>query len=240
MRYNDKRLLGALLAVLPGLALAQADRNGQAEQPVQVAQAGSAAEAEFEQILKETDGLEVYNALLERQIQAQQQELQNIQAAIEEVPEIERQMPPLLIAMVNGLDEFVRLDIPFLPEERAERVAQLQLIVERSDINDAEKFRRIMEAWQVETEYGSGYSTYVGRLDIDGTDREVDFFQLGRVALYYQTTDEEAQTGAWDPREDRWVVLPSEHRNSVRRALQMARNQIAPELVLLPIVPGSE
>jgi hypothetical protein len=72
-------------------------------------------------------------------------------------------------------------------------------------------------------------------LQIDGTTREVDFLQVGRIALLYQTTDDAAMSGAWDPATESWTTLGSEHRNSVRRALQMARNQVAPELVLLPV-----
>jgi hypothetical protein len=109
--------------------------------------------------------------------------------------------------------------------------------MERADVSDAEKFRRVLEAWQIENEYGTSFSTYVGQLQIDGTAREVDFFQLGRVALLYQTTDEEAMTGVWDVETNSWIALGSEHRNSVRQALRMARDQIAPEMVLLPIPP---
>lgn len=236
MRRTDKRLLAALLMIVPGLALSQDRNNGE----TQVAQAQDDAVAEYDSLLKEIEGLEVYNALIQRQIDAQKQQVTEVQASIEQVPELERQLPPLLIRMVQGLEEFVRLDVPFLQEERAERVAQLQLLVERSDVNDAEKLRRILEAWQIETEYGGNYSTYVDQLEINGMVREVDFFQLGRVGLYYQTTDEAALTGAWDPAARQWVPLGSEHRNSVRRAIQMARNQIAPELVLLPVVAPEE
>jgi len=237
MRKNHNRLSAAIILFAPALAMAQTAQDANAPE-IQVAQAaGGAPVAQYEAILKETEGLQVYNQLLERQIAAQQEEMTEVQTAITEVPEIERQLPPLLLRMVDGLAEFVRLDLPFLTEERQERVANLQLLVERADINDSEKFRRILEAWQIETEYGSGFSTYVGELSIDGQSREVDFLQVGRIALIYQTTDEQASTGVWDASNKTWVPLGSEHRNSVRQALRMARNQIAPELVLLPVPP---
>lgn len=226
MQLINKSLLAAITLVTPGLAFAQAG--------------GADPAVEYEALLKETTGLQVYNELVTRQIAAQQQQLADLRVAIGQVPELERQLPALLTRMIQGLEEFVRLDLPFKPEERAEGLAELRLIMERADVSDAEKFRRVLEAWQIENEYGTSFSTYVGQLQIDGTAREVDFFQLGRVALLYQTTDEEAMTGVWDVETNSWIALGSEHRNSVRQALRMARDQIAPEMVLLPIPPPAE
>lgn len=234
MRQNDKRALAALVLAF-ATATAGAQRVDDSE-TLRIAQAGGdAAVAEFEQLLRETEGLRVYNELVQRQIEAQQQDIVDYQAALALVPDLERQLPPLLIRMVEGLDEFVQRDIPFLREERLERVAELQLLIERSDVNDAEKLRRVLEAWQIETEYGSAYMTYRGQVNIGGEDRQVDYLQIGRVAFFYQTTDEDEITAAWDVDNGGWVELGSEHRNSVGQALQMALNQIAPELVLLPI-----
>jgi len=219
MRDNEKRTFAALaLTLVAGVASAQ-----------------DSAVAEYDRVLRETAGLEVYNELVQRQIDAQQVEISDYQAAMALVPDLERQIPPLLIRMVQGLDEFVQLDLPFLAEERAQRVAELQLLVENSRVTDAEKLRRILEAWQIETEYGGAYATYPGDLEIDGTVRPVNFLQIGRIGLLYQTTDEDELTGAWDAAANAWVELGTDYRNSVRQALRMASNQIAPELVLLPV-----
>lgn len=218
-------------------------RNLLAVSAIALAGAQAAAQSQdelfeqYEDVLNATAGLEVYNELLERQIQTQQVELEELRTAINEVPDLERQIPPLLIRMVEGLEEFIALDLPFLPEERADRLAELQQVVERADVSDAEKFRRVLEAWEVENEYGRTPSSYVGELQIDGNPREVDFLRIGRIALLYQTTDDAGLTGAWDPRSNTWVPLGSQHRNSVRQALRMTRNQIAPELVLVPVPP---
>jgi hypothetical protein len=140
--------------------------------------------------------------------------------------------------MVDGLEQFIELDIPFEAEARARGVVELRSIVERADVTDAEKFRRVLEAWQIENEYGNTYGTYQGQLDIDGTTREVEFLRVGRAVLLYQTPDLEF-TGAWDQRTRGWVTLGSQHRNSVRQGLRMARQQLAPDLLLLPVPPPS-
>jgi hypothetical protein len=223
----------ALLALCPALALAQdpedaAPDTAPAVDPVE----------QYSALLRETEGLRIYNDLRTRQIAAQAVDLANIEAAIEEIPNLQVQLPPLLITMVEGLEDFVESDIPFLTEERRDRVDDLRLIVERSDVNDAEKLRRIFVAWSIEVEYGGLFQTYRDQAALpDGTAREADFIQLGRIALIYQTADEDAITGAFDSRSGEWVELGTEHRNSVRQAIRMGRNQIAPELVLLPVVP---
>lgn len=210
--------LVALLA-LPGLVAAQDD-------PV----------AQYDQLLREIDGLAAYNAILERQIEMQNRRMAELQATIGEVPDLERQLPPLVERMVDGLEQFIALDIPFLAGERADGVANLRNLVDNAAVNDAEKLRRVLEAWEIEQEYGNDFSSYQDRLDIDGVTREVDMVRIGRIALLYQTQDLE-QVGAWDPTRQQFVELGTEHRNSIRSAIRMAQNTTAPVLVLLPIRP---
>ena len=223
MKMEVKKLGIALIALCPVVLFAQ----DEATDPVE----------EYANLLRDIRGLEAYNALVERQIQTQQQDLTNLQSATEGVPDLERQLPPLLIEMIDGLDAFVELDIPFLTEEREERVANLYLQVEDSTIPDAQKLRRILEAWAIEVEYGGAFHTDSGEVSIDGVMRNVDFVILGRVGLLAQTADDEALTLAWDHANTQWLQLGSEHRNAVRQAIRMARSQIAPDLILLPTVP---
>ncbi len=189
---------------------------------------------EYATLLRETEALQAYNALLERQIAQQQRRIAELQGSIGEVPDLERLVPPLIERMVDGLEEFVELDIPFQEAERADRVAAMRNLVEDASVSDAEKFRRVLEAWEVENEYGRAVGAYTGTLDIGGQSRDVDFLQIGRVALLYQTQDLE-QVGAWDPDQGVFVPLGTEHRNSIRQAIRMANNAVAPDLVLLPI-----
>ncbi len=194
---------------------------------------------EYRAVMKEVDGLIVYNTLLDRQIADQEQELSNLATSIDSVTDIERQILPLLTRMIDGLDRFVALDVPFLAEERRERVVGLRDLLGRADVTAAEKFRVVMEAWQIENDYGRTIFAYTGELEIGGTNREVDFLQVGRVSLVYQTPDG-VNSGVWDQNIRQWVVLGSEYRNSIRQGLRLARNQIGPDLLLLPIAAPEE
>ena len=194
---------------------------------------------EYRAVMKEVDGLIVYNTLLDRQIADQEQELSNLATSIDSVTEIERQILPLLTRMIDGLDRFVALDVPFLAEERRERVVGLRDLLGRADVTAAEKFRVVMEAWQIENDYGRTIFAYTGELEIGGTNREVDFLQVGRVSLVYQTPDG-MNSGVWDQNNRQWIVLGNEYRNSIRQGLRLARNQISPDLLLLPIAAPEE
>ncbi len=191
-------------------------------------------ERQYSAVMKEIDGLEVYNALLQKQIDNQNQEMVDLNYSIDQVSVIERQVTPLMLKMIDALDQFVELDMPFLLEERRKRVAFLRTLLERSDITVAEKFRRLLEAYEIENDYGRTIESYKGSLDLDGASREVDFLRIGRTVLLYQTIDSEI-FGMWDKNQAAWVSLPTEYRNQIRNGIRMADKQIAPNLLTLPI-----
>ncbi|MCH9025905.1 MAG: DUF3450 domain-containing protein [Proteobacteria bacterium] len=190
---------------------------------------------QYNTVNKEVDGLKVYNALMARQIQNQVDEMAKLAESIDHVTIIERQIMPLMLRMIDGLEQFISLDIPFLAKERTDRVEKLRDLMERSDVSVAEKFRNVFEAFTIENEYGRTISTYKDALTIAGGTREVEFLQIGRIVLLYQTMDG-TFTGTWDKEARSFVELDSgAARTQVRQGLRMARKEIAPELLLLPI-----
>ena len=189
---------------------------------------------QFKAINKETTGLDVYNGQLQKQIDNQMQEMADLNASIDGVSIIERQITPLMMRMITGLDQFVELDVPFLAQERNNRVVQLQAMMDRADIAPSEKFRRVMEAYQVEMDYGRTLEAYSGLHTIDGQERDVDFLRVGRTALIYQTRDASLQ-GTWNKQTRQWEALSSSYRSQVTKGLRMAKKQLAPDLLMLPI-----
>ncbi|AWL12769.1 hypothetical protein HMF8227_02316 [Saliniradius amylolyticus] len=188
----------------------------------------------FKTLNKEIDGLEVYNQQLRKQISNQQQEMEELNAAIDEVSVIERQITPLMLRMIKGLQQFVELDVPFLPEERQERITKLQNLMDRADVAPSEKFRRVMEAYQIEMDYGRTMEAYSGLHMVDGQERDVEFLRLGRTVLAYQTRDASKQ-GIWNKQTRQWEELPSSYRSEITKALRMAKKQLAPDLLMLPV-----
>ncbi len=189
---------------------------------------------QFKTINKETEGLVVYNTQLKKQIASQIQEMEDLNSAIDEVSVVERQITPLMLRMIEGLEQFVELDVPFLPEERSNRITDLKFMMDRADVAPSEKFRRVMEAYQVEMDYGRTLEAYAGLHNIKGQERNVDFLRIGRTALIYQTRDASLQ-GIWNKQTRQWEELPSEYRTQVTKGLRMAKKQMAPDLLMLPV-----
>ena len=106
--------------------------------------------------------------------------MEDLNASMDKVSVIERQITPLMIRMITGLEQFVGLDVPFLKDERAKRISSLKQMMDRADINSSEKFRRLLEAYQVEVDYGRTIEAYTALQSVDGQEREVDFLRIGR------------------------------------------------------------
>ena len=194
-------------------------------------------EDQYRAINKEIDGLKVYNRLMRAQVEGQQATLEDISISMDEVDVINRQIFPLMERMIDALEQSVALDIPFLMSERTERIASLKEIMERSDVTVAEKFRKVMEAYQIENDYGNSSEYYEESLTIDGATRAFNMLRIGRIGLYFQSDDTKI-TGRWDNQAREWVIDNSA-RNEVRKGLRMARQLIAPELIVVP-VPAAE
>lgn len=193
---------------------------------------------EYQRLLKEIDNLVVYNTLLQAQVDDQNRELDELRTSIDQVTVIERQILPLMTRMISGLEQFIQLDVPFLLEERMERISNLRSLLSRSDVTTAEQFRNVMEAWQIENDYGATSETYTAEVTIDGTTREVDFMKIGRVALLYLTPNGEI-ANAWDQRTRTWVPLDAQYREAIRQGLRVLATG-SPEMFVIPVAPPEE
>lgn len=189
---------------------------------------------EYRTVLKEIEGLRVYNRQLERQISSQEQEMQRLERSISEVTVIERQITPLMIRMIDGLEQFVALDLPFLTTERNNRLESLRDMMDRADVSVSEKLNQILRAYQIENEYGRTMEAYDDTITVDGVERKVDVLKVGRVALVYQSPDGEA-TGMFNPVSSQWEPVGRTYSTAIRNGIRMARQQLSVDLVALPI-----
>ena len=193
---------------------------------------------EYRQTTSQTTDLQAYNQQLERLVASQNAELADYERRFQEIEITKRQILPLIIRMLEVLEEFVGIDMPFLPQERSMRIAELNKLMDRPDVPTSEKYRRVTEGYQIELEYGHTIEGYEGEIEVNGETRTVAFLRYGRLGLYYMTLDG-VEIGYWDKEGDDWVKLGNEYRQSLDRAMRIARKQLPPDLTRLP-VPAPE
>ncbi len=191
---------------------------------------------EFKQVNKQIESLQVYNSQLERQIASQKQMMAELRESIENATIIERGISPLMMSMLKGLEEFVALDIPFKKEQRENAIADLYVNMDSAKFSAAEKFRQILEVYDIESEYSSSLESYRDLVDIDanGSEVEVEMLRIGRVALMYQTKDK-SQTGAWNKETGSWETLGSEYRRPVDQGIRIAKKLSPQDVMQMPI-----
>ena len=189
---------------------------------------------EYKTVLKEIEGLRVYNRQLEKQIGSQEREMAQLSDSIDKVTVIERQITPLMLRMIDGLEQFVDLDLPFLLDERHGRIDNLRNMMDRADVAVSEKYSQVLRAYQIENEYGRTLSSYGDTINIAGIDRKVDVLKVGRIALVYQTPDGE-ETGMWNQTSGTWEPVDDEYKTPVRNGIRMERKQLTVDMLTLPI-----
>lgn len=196
--------------------------------------------AEYRAALLQAEALKGYNAQLRALVAAQREELGGYRQQLDDLARTQEAVTPQMRQMVEVLGEFIEADLPFLPHERAERLSQLRALLPRADVSLADKYRRILEAYQIESDYGRTLEAWRGELTMaEAPPRSVDFLRLGRSMLYYQTLDGH-QSGWWDARARTWRLLENDQRRPLRQAIAIARQQQAPQWLALPVQTLSE
>lgn len=240
-----RRVLGAGFGLLLAqLATAQVlDRGIQTEQQIarnaaqaqeqidQVADETESLVSDYRVVLGEIESLRIYNEMLQATVDNQEREIVNINSRLGTLEETNRDVVPLMIEMAETLPRLVKADIPFRVEERQARAEALIDALDRADVTTSEKFRRILEAYTSEIELGRTTEGYRGQLP-DG--QRVDFLRIGRTLLFYQSLDGR-ETGWWNPNSRTFEQLGDQYRLAVSDGLAIAQNQVAPDLVRLPV-----
>lgn len=192
---------------------------------------------EYRQVLAETESLRRYNEQMQAVVNNQEEEIASINEQLEGLQQTNRDVVPLMIEMAETLERLVRADVPFRLEDRLDRAESVVDNLDRSDITNSEKYRLIIESYQAELEYGRTMEAYRGALP-DG--QQVEFLRVGRTLLFWQSLDGNT-TGWWNPNSRQFEQLDSRYQLPVNDGLAIARNQVAPDLIPLPVpAPESE
>jgi DNA repair exonuclease SbcCD ATPase subunit len=229
-------------AQLDAVLSAQAGANQAAEASQEridkLADEGQDLANKYRKTLSDADSIKRYAEELGKQVESQRQEIASLQSQLDAVDTVNRDVFPLMQKMVDSLEQFVALDVPFLPKERTDRIQRLKELMASANVTVSEKYRRIMEAYGIEMEYGRTIDAVEGTIGEGDEQRAVKFVRVGRVALMYQTLDG-AETGYWDVEKKSWVRDDDYHRD-FQGALDLAEEKGAPDLLFVPVPAARE
>jgi hypothetical protein len=191
----------------------------------------------YARLVADSESLANYNKLIEGQLQSQQQRLAAIESQLAGLDVTGADINGLVAKMYDELVKFFATDLPFIDpvSDRHERMERLRALMESEEASVSERYRRLLEAYQIEIEYGRNIETYSSKLE-DG--RDADFVRVGRVALLYRTADG-METAYWDKNENKWIIDLS-YESAVLDALRIARKEVAPDLIAVPVPAPQE
>ena len=183
---------------------------------------------------KAVESLKVYNNRMQRTVSAQQAAMDKLRRSIEDASLIERQVVPLMLQMIDGLEQFVQADLPFKQEERRARIQRIKSYLTNANISASERFRQVLDAYSIESDYGDSIDVYTETVEMDSKKLAVNILQVGRAALYFQTLDGQ-QSAYWDRKQQSWVSLDGSHNAGITHAIRMTQGKESKDLMTLPV-----
>lgn len=180
-----------------------------------------------------------YNEELQEIVVSQKNETKSIMQQIKQIDKTKRDILPLIKNMLLSLEEFIQNDTPYLYQERVQRVLRLKKLIKRSDISIASKYRAVIEAYEIENEYGRTIETYNNILEYNGLTKSVKFLRIGRVALYYVTEDNN-ECAIWNNETKDWHILDHSYSMKLNSAIKIASKKGVPNLLNLPLFRPKE
>ena len=189
---------------------------------------------EWKAVSKQVEGLKLYNEQKRIQIQAQLDLMDKLDDQLVQVVVMQRQIPPLAQRMLESLESFIALDTPFRIEERQNRIDLVRSSLAKPKVTASEQVRQVLEAYNIEAEYGRKIDTYESTL-LDGT--VVNILVIGRIGMFYQTKDERS-SGRWNNEIGSWEDLPSSYTKAIRDGIRMAKKLTPVDMLMMPVIKG--
>ncbi|PSU19393.1 DUF3450 domain-containing protein [Photobacterium kishitanii] len=194
-----------------------------------------AMKASIEQLQEEVKNLTIYHDHLARLVQNQAQEVTSIDQQITDIKQTRQGVVPLMYQMIDGLKTIVENDKPIKHQARLARVNKLETMMSQADISDAEKFRRILGAYQIEMDYGTKLAAYQAKITLEGNKTiEVNVLHLGRIALVARSLNG-SHYWSWNTVAKQWQAVDASEGANIDKAFAIADNQVAPSLIILPV-----
>ena len=193
---------------------------------------------DFRSLIERKDAAEVNALRLQRGVESQSREVVSLTDQLARVDEITTVMVPMMLDMIEDLDQFVDADLPFKYDERKARIERLRNVMTRDDVVPAEQYRLIIDAYQTELDAGNTVDTWSEEVMINGLPTDVDMFRYGRVSLVYLSRDNR-HAARWDRAGGEngnggWVELGADEREDIKLSIRVAKELVQPTILTGP------
>ncbi|GHF98272.1 DUF3450 domain-containing protein [Thalassotalea marina] len=189
---------------------------------------------EYRNTVTEAEVLAEYNDHVQRMVDDQRASLASLEKQIAGIDKTKQGVVPLMYRMIDTLEKFIDLDVPVKFESRKDRVQMLRDVMNDSNVSVSEQFRLVLEAYEIESNYGTVFDAYQGELDLGGQKLTVDFLHMGRVSLVAQSLDMK-NAWVWNNSSRSWEKLGDEYLKPITDGIRMARKQLPMDLTKLPV-----
>ena len=194
---------------------------------------------EFQALNQTLGQLKINQAHLQQTHAQQTLSKHSLQKQLEAVETTENSIIPQLLSMIDWLEGFIAQDIPFHSQERQQRIHYLKSSIIDPKTSLPERYRRVLEAYQIESEYGYTIESYPQTINLKNNTLHVQVLRIGRVSLYYQSEDGQ-HSGYWDSNKQQWLNASIESDNNIadeiKQGLLIAQKQRPHSLLSLPVI----
>ncbi len=191
-------------------------------------------EARYQSAKAHSEALKEQRAQLNKRIETTREKVQGLTRRLDESTRLEQGLQQIIEALLLRLETGTDNGLPFLPDERAKRLHFLKEIIAQEDISSSAKLRHLLEALQIESEYGDTVEVYQQQIVVEEQQIFADIFRLGRLSIFWRTPDGK-RVGEYDRVTKQWVALPNVHKREILKAIEMANKRRPIELLELPI-----
>jgi len=139
-----------------------------------------------------------------------------------------------LNVVVSHLDNYIKQDIPFLMDERQVRIASVRDAIAKPEVTGAEKLRRVLEALQVEANYGNTVDVSQERIKVGNDEVSADVIRIGRVSVYWRSPDGK-RVGEFDRGSKQWVELDHKYAETIGDVREMVLRLRSTKVITLPL-----
>jgi len=230
--------------------------------PSALAQA-SADEVAYSNILEAISAQKISLAQQKLFVAQQDAEIKSLNEQIDGVEEWKASIDPMVGKMTTSIANKIKSDYPFDLNRRLPRLQSLEKTIKDPAATVGEKYRKALNIYKLEVNYGQSMEAQKGdhpinptirvgddrfekdedgkvKLDKNGLPVEVfdgSYLRYGRLAYVYLQADG-SQALRYDLNAREWVELPKSSIADIRRGVKIASGEAAPNVVRAPLFPN--